>query len=186
MRNRFKRRYSGIYNSGINPKGFHTSQIKFYLVLLPLVLFMLLPIVFIFSNAFKPPDELFAYPPRFIVANPTFKNFSDLFTKLSTSGVPVSRYLFNSITITAVTVTGVNSCANWTPEAGFDGSLAPDESVDFSCTFTVPANDFTWEADGNGTDALGDPVPFAGEHVEGTVDVVKPATVLSSSRTIGW
>jgi len=38
------------------------------------------------------------------VSNPTFKNFSDLFAKLSTSGVPVSRYLFNSIAITAATI----------------------------------------------------------------------------------
>ena len=104
MRSKLKSRYSGIYNSGINPKGFHTSQIKFYILLLPLVILMLLPIVFIFSHAFKPPDELFAYPPRFFVVNPTFKNFTDLFSKLTTSGVPVSRYLFNSITITAVTV----------------------------------------------------------------------------------
>jgi ABC-type glycerol-3-phosphate transport system permease component len=65
---------------------------------------MLLPIVFIFSNAFKPPDELFAYPPRFFVVNPTFKNFQDLFSKMSGSGIPVSRYLFNSIVITLVTV----------------------------------------------------------------------------------
>lgn len=99
-----RKRFSGIRNSGINPKGFHTSQIKFYLILTPLVLFMLLPILFIFSHAFKPPDELFAYPPRFLVVNPTFKNFSDLFTRMSSSGVPVSRYLFNSILITLVTI----------------------------------------------------------------------------------
>jgi len=65
---------------------------------------MLLPMAFIFSHAFKPPDELFAYPPRFFVINPTFKNFSDLFSKMSSSGVPVSRYLFNSIVITGVTI----------------------------------------------------------------------------------
>jgi len=88
----------------MNPKGFHPSQIKYYLILLPLVVFMLLPILFIFSHAFKPPDELFAYPPRFFVTNPTFKNFSDLFSRMSASGVPVSRYLFNSIMITAITV----------------------------------------------------------------------------------
>jgi ABC-type glycerol-3-phosphate transport system permease component len=99
-----RRRYSGIRNSGVNPKGFHTSQIKFYVILVPLVIFMLLPIIFIFSHAFKPPDELFAYPPRFFVTNPTFKNFSDLFTRMSRSGVPVSRYLFNSISITIATV----------------------------------------------------------------------------------
>jgi ABC-type glycerol-3-phosphate transport system permease component len=103
----FKRlfgRYSGIHNSGINPKGFHISQVKFYLILLPLIVFMLLPIVFIISNAFKPPDELFAYPPRFFVSHPTFKNFTDLFSKMTNSGIPVSRYLFNSIFITIVTI----------------------------------------------------------------------------------
>ncbi len=103
-RKRSNRRYSGIYNNRINPQGFHPSQIKFYIILAPLVLFMLLPIIFVFSHAFKPPDELFAYPPRFLVSNPTTKNFSDLFGRMSTSGIPVSRYLFNSISITAVTV----------------------------------------------------------------------------------
>lgn len=104
MRRYLARRFSGVYNSGINPKGFHVSQIKFYFILLPLVAFMLLPIVFIFSHAFKPPDELFAYPPRFFVTHPTLKNFTDLFAKMSNSGVPVSRYLFNSVLITAVTI----------------------------------------------------------------------------------
>ncbi len=104
MRKKLIKRFTGIRNSGINPKGFHPSQIKFYLILLPLTVVMVLPIIFIFSHAFKPPDELFAYPPRFFVTNPTFKNFSDLFTKMSNSGVPVSRYLFNSILITLVTI----------------------------------------------------------------------------------
>lgn len=98
------RRHSGIHYSGINPKGYHPSQIKFYILLLPLIILMLLPIVFIFSNAFKPPDELFAYPPRFFVTAPTLKNFTDLFSKMSSSGIPVSRYLFNSIIITAITI----------------------------------------------------------------------------------
>ncbi len=98
------RRYTGIRNSGMNPKGFNVSQLKFYVILLPLAAFMLLPIVYIFSTAFKPPDELFAFPPRFFVINPTLKNFTDLFSKMSNSGVPVSRYLFNSILITLVTI----------------------------------------------------------------------------------
>ncbi len=98
------RRYTGIRNRTINPQGFHVSQLKFYVLLVPLSVFMLLPIIFIFSNAFKPPNELFAFPPRFLVVNPTSKNFTDLFAKLSSSGIPVSRYLFNSIVITTVTV----------------------------------------------------------------------------------
>lgn len=98
-----KSRFS-LRSSGINPPGFHPSQLKFYLVLAPLVFFMVLPIVFIFSTAFKPPDELFAYPPRFLVINPTFKNFDDLFARLGTSGVPITRYLFNSVLITLLTI----------------------------------------------------------------------------------
>jgi ABC-type glycerol-3-phosphate transport system permease component len=104
MRRRLFGRYTGHYNSGINPKGFHTSQLKFYVVLLPLVAFMLLPIIYIFSTAFKPLDELFAYPPRFFVISPTLDNFTDLFGRLSKSGIPISRYLFNSIVVTLVTV----------------------------------------------------------------------------------
>jgi len=104
VQRKLTRRFSGLRNRGVNPSGFHTSQIKFYILLTPITLFMLLPIIFIFSHAFKPPDELFAYPPRFFVTNPTLKNFTDLFAKLSTSGVPVSRYLFNSVLITVTTI----------------------------------------------------------------------------------
>ncbi len=88
----------------MNPQGFHVSQIKFYVLLVPLAVIMLLPIVYIFSSAFKPPDELFAFPPRFLVVNPTLNNFTDLFSKLSISGIPISRYLFNSVLITFITV----------------------------------------------------------------------------------
>lgn len=104
MRRKLFSRYTGVRNSGINPRGFHVSQLKFYIILLPLSIIMLLPMVFIFSHAFKPPDELYAYPPKFFVTNPTFKNFTDLFSKMSASGIPVSRYLFNSIVITVTTI----------------------------------------------------------------------------------
>jgi ABC-type glycerol-3-phosphate transport system permease component len=103
VRTRF-RHYTGVRNRGINPQGFHVSQIKFYIILIPLSVLMLLPIIYIISSAFKPPDELFAFPPRFVVVNPTLKNFTDLFSKLSTSGIPVNRYLFNSVVITVITV----------------------------------------------------------------------------------
>jgi ABC-type glycerol-3-phosphate transport system permease component len=105
MLQKLRRKFFGIRNSGINPRGFHVSQLQFYVLLLPLSVVMILPIIFIFSHAFKPPEELFAYPPRFFVVNPTFKNFVDLFNRFSASGIPVSRYLFNSISITLVTVT---------------------------------------------------------------------------------
>lgn len=88
----------------LNPDKFHKSQLKFYAVLIPMAIFMGLPIVFIFSHAFKPMDELFAYPPKFFVQNPTFENFASLFSNMTTSGVPISRYIFNSFASTLLVV----------------------------------------------------------------------------------
>lgn len=104
MMRKWRRRFFGLRNSGINPRGFHVSQLSFYLVLIPLAAFMALPIIFIFSHAFKPIEELFAFPPRFFVVNPTTDNFADLADRFSGAGVPVTRYLFNSLSITLVTV----------------------------------------------------------------------------------
>lgn len=81
----------------INPSSFHKSQIKFIVVLVPVSIFMILPIIYIFSTAFKPIEELFAYPPPFIVKHPTVMNFKFLF-----SDVKVFRALFNSFAITFV------------------------------------------------------------------------------------
>ena len=44
--------------------------------------FSALPLVLTVSNAFKPLDEIFLYPPRFFVKNPTLNNFSDLVNAL--------------------------------------------------------------------------------------------------------
>ena len=51
----------------INPKKFEIGQLKIILILLPLVIFMGMPIIFIINHAFKPMDELFAFPPTFFV-----------------------------------------------------------------------------------------------------------------------
>jgi ABC-type glycerol-3-phosphate transport system permease component len=88
----------------INPKRFHRNQIKFYVILIPMAIFVALPLLFIVSHAFKPANELFAYPPRFFVRVPTLQNFRDLVGIAADSGIPFSRYLFNSILITVVGV----------------------------------------------------------------------------------
>ena len=62
----------------INPQKFERGQIKIIAILLPLVIFMALPIVFIANHAFKPMDELFAFPPTFFVRNATLENFTKL------------------------------------------------------------------------------------------------------------
>ena len=69
-------------------------------------LFMALPLVYSICSALKPLDELWMYPPRFFVENPTVKNFSDLFEMMSDSWVPFSRYLFNTLFVAVVGTAG--------------------------------------------------------------------------------
>ena len=73
-----------------------------FLVLLLIAAFMALPLMYVVSNAFKPLDEIFVYPPRLYVINPTIDNFSNLASLMSSSWIPFSRYIFNSVFITAV------------------------------------------------------------------------------------
>ncbi|MBO4327404.1 MAG: carbohydrate ABC transporter permease [Clostridia bacterium] len=60
----------------------------------------MLPLVYLVSTAFKPPEELFLYPPRFFVSNPTLDNFKMLSQVTANSLVPFTRYLFNTVLIT--------------------------------------------------------------------------------------
>lgn len=93
-----------LAGSRMNPKRFALSQLKFYIILVPLAIVMLLPLIYILNHAFKPLDELFAFPPQFFVKKPTFDNFSRLFKAGSTTIVPMSVYLINSIIVTIVTI----------------------------------------------------------------------------------
>ena len=68
--------------------------------------FMLLPIIYTLVSAFKPMEELFIFPPRLYVANPTLDNFIQLKHILSGLWVPFSRYLFNSAFVTVLATTG--------------------------------------------------------------------------------
>ena len=88
----------------INPQKFERGQIKIMIILLPLLIFMAMPFVYIANHAFKPMDELFAFPPTFFVKNATLENFEKLIKFSRTSGVPMSRYVFNSLIVTVLTV----------------------------------------------------------------------------------
>lgn len=95
---------AGYKGSNINPKKFERGQIKIIILLLPLAIFMGIPIVFIVCHAFKPIDELFAFPPQILVHKPTLENFSKLFKASQSADIPMSRYVFNSIIVTVVVV----------------------------------------------------------------------------------
>ena len=100
-----KRRKKGNFQgSRINPRFFSLGQVKFYLILIPLAAFMILPVIMILNRAFMPLGELFAFPPHIWVHNPTLSNFKSLFNLSSTTGVPLLRYLLNSVIVTVLTV----------------------------------------------------------------------------------
>jgi len=77
-----------------------------FLLLIVVGAFMFMPIILMLMNAFKPLDELFYYPPRFFVRNPTFRNFVTLGNLLSESWIPFSRYAFNTVFITGLGTVG--------------------------------------------------------------------------------
>ncbi|WNS43430.1 carbohydrate ABC transporter permease [Paenibacillus sp. MMS20-IR301] len=77
-----------------------------YLFLTLFGLLMLLPLIYMAVTAVKPTSELFMFPPRFFVVNPTLMNFRDLLLITGTSAVPFSRFIFNSIIVTSAIVVG--------------------------------------------------------------------------------
>lgn len=82
------------------------GNIQAVVILFIMGAFMALPMIYAICNAFKPLDELFVFPPRFLVRNPTWDNFRDLFKLTSNSWVPFSRYLLNTLFITSVGTAG--------------------------------------------------------------------------------
>jgi ABC-type glycerol-3-phosphate transport system permease component len=69
-------------------------------------LFFAYPLVYAINNAFKPLNEIFLFPPQLFVRQPTLNNFQDLFIIMGKSWVPFSRYIFNTVFITAVGTAG--------------------------------------------------------------------------------
>lgn len=72
------------------------GNITMFIVLLAFGLFFIFPIIYAINTAFKPINEIFIFPPRLFVRNPTLNNFIQLGQITADFWVPLSRYLFNS------------------------------------------------------------------------------------------
>lgn len=68
--------------------------------------FMFIPMYYVIIQSLKPLDELWMFPPHFYVQSPTLKNYTDLFRLMSTSWVPFSRYIFNTVFISIIGTAG--------------------------------------------------------------------------------
>ena len=69
-------------------------------------LFSALPLYMGIISAFKPISEIFLFPPRFYVQNPTINNFFDLGTAVANSRIVLGRYIFNTLLITFLGTAG--------------------------------------------------------------------------------
>ncbi len=78
------------------------GDIGIFIILFIFGFLMVLPMYYAIITSLKTLDELWIFPPRFWVAKPTLKNFADLFSNLSNSWVPFSRYIFNTVFISVV------------------------------------------------------------------------------------
>lgn len=77
----------------------------FYFAFLILAgLFTILPLVYSVITSFKPLDEILAFPPKFYVVRPTFKNYTILPELFSNLKVPFIRYVFNTL-FTSLSIT---------------------------------------------------------------------------------
>ena len=78
--------------------------------------FMFLPMLYAILQSLKPLDELWVFPPKFWVEDPTINNYLDLFRLMNTSWVPFSSGHF-----------GVGNF--WQPDFGFHGGVCAFENA---------------------------------------------------------
>ena len=103
--------------------------------------FMFIPMYYAVVQSLKPLDELWVYPPRFYVINPTFQNFGDMFKSMTSSWVPFSRYIFNTVLISVAGTFGnlaLGSLAAYVvSKIKFPGRALLFSAVQYSLMFTA-------------------------------------------------
>lgn len=117
------------------------GSIVMMLFVLLLGLFLALPFVYAIAQSLKPLNEIFVFPPRFFVRNPSFDNFYMLSQLTQSSSVPFLRYLFNSVFVsvaaTALHVIFSSMAAFPLAKSNFPGRKAISKTVVLSLLFTA-------------------------------------------------
>ena len=115
-------------------------------LLLGIVLFLLgfvflFPVIYMINQALKPLNEMYMFPPKLFVQNPTVNNFRDLSRILANTLVPFSRYLFNSLFVVIVGSVGhiltASMCAYPLAKYRFPGSKFISALIVYSLMFNA-------------------------------------------------
>ena len=81
------------------------GTVAIFLMLGVMGIFIALPFIYAIVQSFKPMSEIFVFPPRFFVRDPTIDNYRILGQLALNSWVPLSRYIFNSVFVSVVATT---------------------------------------------------------------------------------
>lgn len=117
------------------------GDITIFVFLLFGAAFMAVPILYAIVNSLKPLNELWIFPPRLYVSNPTLDNFRDLFRIMQNSLVPFTKYLFNTVLITVLGTFGNvllgSMCAYGLSKRNFHGKNLMFALVVYSLMFNA-------------------------------------------------
>ena len=67
------------------------------LFLIALACLFFFPVLYMISQSLKPMNEMFIFPPKIWVKNPTLDNYRDFFNVLANTVVPFARYMYNTV-----------------------------------------------------------------------------------------
>lgn len=117
------------------------GNIVIFIVIALMSAFMLLPMVYTISTAFKPISEIYVFPPHFFPHNPTVENFVQISLLFEDFWIPMSRYVFNTIFICTVVTVGhlmLSSLAAYSlARLNFTGRKLISDIVRLSLLFTT-------------------------------------------------
>ncbi len=108
-----------------------------FLLFMAVVFFF--PVIYMISNSLKPMNEMFIFPPRILVSNPTMDNYRDFVNVLANTVVPVTRSLFNSAFVVIIGSIGhiviASLCAYPLAKYRFPGSNFFNQLIVYSLMF---------------------------------------------------
>ena len=128
-------------NTTIQVNRSKSGTVVLFLFLAIFACFTALPIVYAVANSLKPLDELWRFPPKLYAENPTIKNYLDMFSIMSDSLVPFTRYIVNTVLITVIGTAGhivlSSMCAYPLAKRKFPGRNAVFNTIVLSLMFNT-------------------------------------------------
>lgn len=111
------------------------------LFLLVMAVAFFFPVLYMVSQSLKPMNEMFIFPPKILVQNPTMDNYRDFVNVLANTMVPVTRSLFNSLFVVAIGSVGhillASLCAYPLAKYKFPGSKFFNQIIVYSLMFNA-------------------------------------------------